>query len=198
MLSSGVPATARANHGAATTSTNVSASSLRHTNELHSGWAPGRSRPISSHFAATVTSAATSPASGQQRRRQHQRQQDAAGPVEQRGEHDRDHDGEPGAERDRHDPAGLHQGAGHLEPGGRRVGAAGVAASAAVRRSGAGGLPSHDSPACAVFRRGAAESTATSDALGTRRPGAAMPELPTNARLPIFTRSTRSQPPPSS
>ena len=70
--------------------------------------------------------------------------------------------------------------------------------SAATRRSAAGGLPSQDSPERAVLRRGAAESTATREALGTLRPGAAMPELPTKARLPILTRSTRSQPPPSS
>ena len=71
-------------------------------------------------------------------------------------------------------------------------------ATSAVRRSRAGGLPSQEAPAFAVLRRGAADSTATSARLGTLRPGAAMPELPTNARLPIFTRSTRSQPPPSS
>ena len=67
-----------------------------------------------------------------------------------------------------------------------------------TRRNGAGGEPSQDSPDLAVLRRGAAESTATRDDFGTLRPGAAMPELPTNARLPILTRSTRSQPPPSS
>ena len=61
-MSSGVPVTARANQGAATTSTKVSASSLRHTKELHSGWLPGPSRPTSSHFASTVTAAASSPA----------------------------------------------------------------------------------------------------------------------------------------
>ena len=38
-----------------------------------------------------------------------------------------------------------------------------------------GGLPSHDEPALARLRRGAAESTATRDCLGTLRPGAAMP-----------------------
>ena len=47
-------------------------------------------------------------------------------------------------------------------------------------------------------RRGAADSTATSAFLGTLRPGAAIPELPTKAPLPTRTRSTRSQPPPSS
>ena len=61
--------------------------------------------------------------------------------------------------------------------------------SPATRRSLVGGLPSHDVPAFALVRRGAAESTATRPRLGTLRPGAAMPELPTNACLPILTRS---------
>jgi hypothetical protein len=37
MFITGVPLAARANHGAATVSTNVSATSLRHTNDDHSG-----------------------------------------------------------------------------------------------------------------------------------------------------------------
>ena len=53
-LSTGVPVAARANHGAATTSTKVSASSLRQTNELHSGWSDARRRPTSSHLASVV------------------------------------------------------------------------------------------------------------------------------------------------
>ena len=67
-----------------------------------------------------------------------------------------------------------------------------------VRRSFRGGLPSHEVPAFARLRRGAAESTATSDCLGTLRPAASIPELPMKARLPTLTRSTRIQPPPSS
>ncbi len=43
-----VPAAARANHGAASISTKVSTTSLRQTNELHSGCSPTRSRPTSS------------------------------------------------------------------------------------------------------------------------------------------------------
>ncbi len=62
-------------------------------------------------------------------------------------------------------------GPGHLEPGRRVVGAAGVVAPRRYDAAGRAGCPSHDSPACAVLRRGAAESTATSDALGTLRPG---------------------------
>jgi hypothetical protein len=49
-----------------------------------------------------------------------------------------------------------------------------------------------------LARFGAADSTPTSPRLGTDRPGAAMPELPTNARLPTRTAAIRSQPPPSS
>jgi len=65
-----------------------------------------------------------------------------------------------------------------------------------VRRSRTAGEPSHDDPALDL--RGAADSTATSPSRGTVCPGAAIPELPTNARLPISTRAMRSQPPPSS
>jgi hypothetical protein len=70
------------------------------------------------------------------------------------------------------------------------------ASPAAVRRSRTGGLPIHDDPLRALC--GAADSTATSPFLGTDRPGAAMPELPRNARRPTLARATRIQPPPSS
>ena len=58
----GVPAAPRANHGAASISTNVSASSLRQTKELHSGCSDTLPRPTSAHLAAVVTTHATSPA----------------------------------------------------------------------------------------------------------------------------------------
>ena len=64
------PTAARANHGAATISTNVSTTSLRHTKALHNGCSTARIRPTSSHFAATVSSAG-----GRTGREQH----DAAG-----------------------------------------------------------------------------------------------------------------------
>ncbi len=59
-----------------------------------------------------------------------------------------------------------------------------------------GGMPSHELPALARF--GVADSTPTSPRLGTVRPGAVIPELPRNARLPIRASAIRSQPPPSS
>jgi hypothetical protein len=62
MFITGVPLAARANHGAATVSTNVSATSLRHTNEDHSGNSPALIRPTTSHFAATVIPPAIAPA----------------------------------------------------------------------------------------------------------------------------------------
>ncbi len=68
--------------------------------------------------------------------------------------------------------------------------------SVAALRNRTGGLPSHDDPDLALL--GAADSTATSPFLGTRRPGPAMPELPRNARLPTLAGSMRIQPPPSS
>src|SRR5437870_1267292 len=58
----GVPVAARANHGAATISTKVSTTSLRQTNELHSGYSTARVRPTSTHLAALVTAPATAPA----------------------------------------------------------------------------------------------------------------------------------------
>ena len=65
--------TARANHGAATTSTKVSASSLRHTNELHSGWSlgpePADQQPLRRGRAAPAASAARRPSARAQRRR---------------------------------------------------------------------------------------------------------------------------------
>ena len=53
----GVPLAARANHGAATVSTKVSATSLRQTNDDHSGCSPAGIRPTTSHFAATAMTA---------------------------------------------------------------------------------------------------------------------------------------------
>ena len=81
----------------------------------------------------------------------------------------------------------------------RRVGGSNVRESSlspATRRSLTGGEPSQDVPARAPS--GVADRTATSPRLGTARPGAIIPELPRNARLPTLLRSTRSQPRPSS
>src|SRR5438874_13526634 len=63
----------------------------------------------------------------------------------------------------------------------------------AVRRSLTGGLPSQDVPDFALA--GVADSTATSEFLGTLRPAAVMPELPRNERLPIFAGAIFIQPP---
>ncbi len=69
-------------------------------------------------------------------------------------------------------------------------------ASIWVRRNRTGGLPSQEVPAFALA--GVAESTATSEFFGTRRPAAVMPEFPRKARFPIFAGATFIQPPPSS
>src|ERR1041384_682219 len=61
-FSNGVPSEDVTSHGPASTSTNVSASSLRHTNELHKGCSTARNRPTSNHFASDVTPHATRPA----------------------------------------------------------------------------------------------------------------------------------------
>src|SRR5258708_19603922 len=60
-FSGAVPSQGSANQGAASTSTKLSASSLRQTKELHSGRLPARIRPSSTHLAPVVTPAATSP-----------------------------------------------------------------------------------------------------------------------------------------
>ena len=57
----GVPVAGRAIHGAASSSTNESATSLRHTNEDHRGWSPARIRPTKIHLASTASTRATSP-----------------------------------------------------------------------------------------------------------------------------------------
>src|SRR5882757_229353 len=57
----GVPLAALANHGAATVSTNVSDTSLRHTNDDHRGCSTARMRPTHSHFATTAMPPATAP-----------------------------------------------------------------------------------------------------------------------------------------
>ena len=57
-------------------------------------------------------------------------------------------------------------------------------------------MPRHDDPAFAFA--GAAESTATRPSRGTRWPGAAIPEFPRKARLPMRTSPSRIHPPRSS
>ncbi len=57
--SAGVPAAARANHGAATISTNVSDTSVRQTKLDQSGCSPALMRPTNAHLAIVETSAAT-------------------------------------------------------------------------------------------------------------------------------------------
>ena len=84
------------------------------------------------------------------------------------------------------------------QPRGRVVRAAVVAVAGDRGAAWSAGCRATTCPPSPCVRRGAADSTATRPRLGTLRPGAAIPELPTNARLPIFTRSMRSQPPPSS
>ena len=169
-LSSGVPATARANHGAATTSTKVSASSLRQTNEPPQRVRARREAADQQPLRGSVTpSAAAQSGDGQQAaRRAAQRRRKPRG-LRRRSSSSastiRPANGEPGS---RTLPAGSEHAstsaAGHLGPGRRDSYVRPVVARLSGTRSSAGGLPSHDTPACAVLRRGAADSTATSDA----------------------------------
>src|SRR6516165_9608774 len=61
-FSTAVPDAALANHGAATISTKVSTTSLRHTNGLHSGYSVTLVLPTSAHFATVAAPPATAPA----------------------------------------------------------------------------------------------------------------------------------------
>src|SRR6202008_250363 len=61
-FSTGVPAAAFANQGAATSSTKLSTTSLRQTNELHNGYSTARGPPRISHLAAVAIPPATAPA----------------------------------------------------------------------------------------------------------------------------------------
>ena len=158
----------RTNHGTATSSTNMSASSLRQTNELHSGWSTARCRPTSSHFAtrrerrgdqagdartaARPAGPRPAPPSRSVDVEQQRPRRPGRAPTETAA----------GTSRQTSTSAALH-----LD---RRVDGAKVRLSsppAALRRSSTGGLPSHDVPALA--RSGAAESTATRLFLGTTR-----------------------------
>ncbi len=136
----------------------VSASSLRQTNELHNGCAPGRSRPTSSHL-ATDRDAAPPPG----RRRSSDGQTDDAA-----ASHASDRVGASSTasatsttaacsatcDQHRQQPAASPGRAGHAEPGRRVRRCARRRPPRRVRRSRAGGLPSQDAPAFAVLRRG--------------------------------------------
>ena len=174
-MRTGVPAAAFANHGAATSSTKLSTTSLRQTNELHSGYSTARVRPTISHLATVAMPPATAPAAR------------ITAPDSSSVSHGPSHDverlqREQHAERDqhrahhRHEPAQLDQRPGDLELERRVERPALVAARPPGRRSFTGGEPSHDVPALDFF--GAADSTATrpffgTDAAGRGHPGVA-------------------------
>ena len=191
-----MPVAARANHGAATTSTKVSASSLRQTNELHSGCSEGRIRPTRSHFATTVTPAATRPAAsstGPPRSTAHHGPRSSSAVRAPTTSTTRSTCVQTGTTRH-----SLDRAPGDPQPQRRACGCGRRRPRRARGGARAVGCRATRCPALAVPRRGAADSTATSACFGTVRPGAAIPELPTNAPLPTRTCSTRSQPPPSS
>ncbi len=192
----GVPPAHEQNQPAATTSTKVSANSPRHTVECHNGRLAGSSRPTTSHFAAVASAAAAIPPAT------------SAGPATSTA-HGHPHRAATATTATAHEAASnpfeatatmrvsSKQARATRSPhGGAYVRCWSM--SSTVRRRWVGGLPSHDVPFFASARRGAADSTATNPRLGTLRPGAVIPEFPTNACLPIRTGSIRIHPPPSS
>ena len=190
----GVPLAARANHGAATVSTNVSATSWRHTNDDHNGCSMAVIRPTTSHFAITAIAPATAPATSSttpeasavhkwpNRITSACSAKSTATPIE--------NDTRTGISRQVSTPARIS----FSFSGGSNVRSA--SAAVGLRRNRTGGLPSHDEPALALC--GVADSTATSPSSGTLRPGWVIPEFPRNARLPMVAFATWIQPPPSS
>ena len=187
--SDGVPAAALANHGAATISTNVSTTSLRQTNELHSGCSPARIRPTTTHLASDGDDR------GDARRRR-------AAPTPDSG--DGDHatpsvDDERLRARTARDArcatvtTPARTGTARRRPARRAGAAAGrnVRLSSTRRPRGDGASPagSRATTYPAFDFSGAADSTATSAVFGHRAARrAAMPELPRNARLPTLAR----------
>ena len=189
-----MPAAALANHGAATISTNVSTTSLRQTNELHSGCSPGRIRPTITHLATVVVAAAISPAA-----RMTAPDDAAAAGAPNRAATAASAARTPTAMAAEQASGTNRQSSTVARANRSRRGGLNVRCSSPAtteRRRRTGGLPIHELPALDFL--GAADMTATSPFLGTARPPAAMPELPRNARRPTLAGATRIHPPPSS
>ena len=184
-----MPAAALANHGAATISTKVSTTSLRHTNELHSGCSPARDaarrRP---------TSPTDGEQRGDQRRRRAARRPDARPrPPERRARRRamrarraRRRRWPPSTPPARSGTARRRRAATRRRGGGRER-AARRRRRRRVRRSFTGGLPSHDVPGLRLLRRRRQHGDEPVLRAPTRPP-AAMPELPRKARLPTLAR----------
>ena len=132
------------------TSTNVSASSLRHTNELHSGCSDGRSRPTSSPLGQRGEAGRDRPG-GEQHRPPRAATAGAPhrGPAATAGRADAG-TASAACSHHRHETAQLGQRARQPQPPRRSEGARLWSTSAPVRRSGSGGLPSHDVPRLAL------------------------------------------------
>ena len=189
-----MPLAARANHGPATVSTKVSDTSLRHTNDDHSGCSTAWIRPTTSHFAITAMPPATAPATSS-----------TTPPT--RAAHTKPN--APASACSANSTAtpianvtitGTSR---HVSTTPRMILSRGDgwnvrSASAAVglRRNRIGGLPSHDEPAFALC--GAADSTATSPSSGTLPPGLGDAGIAQERALADVAVATWIQPPPSS
>ena len=149
-----MPFAAPTSHGTASTSTNVSASSLRHTNELHSGCSTARNRPTSSHFIAVATAPARG-RGGEQQRHREQRGYRESGRGVDRHQQACDEHGERGGAHHRHHPAQLDQQRGRpaAAAAGRTYGWCRAARPPCAAASAAARATTSPSSPCAASRR---------------------------------------------
>ena len=153
--SPGCPRRRAANHGAATISTKVSTTSLRQTNEHHSGCSTARIRPTSSHFAITAMAAGDGAGDQQHGAAEPAPPRRYPNPAARHCER-RPARATPMAEgarspgRSRHS---SHERPGDLQPRRRVRRCSDSSAVGSVRRSRTGGLPSQDEPALALCGR---------------------------------------------
>ena len=173
--SAGVPAAARANHGAATISTKVSASSLRQTKELHSGCSPAAD-PADQQPLGRRRHARRASAGGEQH---HARRAAPRPRAPTRSRHACE--GEQHADAERrpcsitgHDPAQLDQRRGRpaAAAAARRCGSSSPAAAGAAQPHRRAAEPGRARPWPSA---GVADSTATRPSLGTAAPGRGHP-----------------------
>ena len=185
-------------HGTASTSTKLSASSLRHTNELHSGRSPALNRPDQQPLGGDRHDAGDHAARrAAARRRAAPRPPKPTRPAS-RSKAASDEHGERHACTStgtiRHSSTAARA---HFSRARRVEGAALVALLGRPAAASSAACPSQELPALARFgRRRQHADQAVAWAPSGR--GAVIPELPRKARLPIRASAIRSQPPPSS
>ena len=194
MASAGVPEAFSANQGRATISTKLSETSLRQINDDQSGCSDASIRPTSIHLTTVVTPAATAPP------KSITTPESAIAAPRPSLSHSRLSSASTRRAIQALVMPATMRSSSHSDraifsrSGGLKVRES--SASAWVRRSRVGGLPSQLDPRLAL--RGVEESTATRPLRGTVRPGPAMPLLPRKARRPTLAGPICIHPPPSS